>query len=109
MRIRYEAPRECAICGRNGNGDPLDRHHVFGGCNRKLSEKYGAVVYLCHSRCHEYGPLAVHRNRASQLKLQAREQERIMAEQGWDEDDFRAVFGKSYLGGGDDVPEAVAL
>jgi len=29
----------CYLCGRNGSGDPLDWHHVFGGANKKLSEK----------------------------------------------------------------------
>ena len=43
MRNEY---RICAICGRNGSCDPLDRHHVFGGPLRKLSEKFGAVVDL---------------------------------------------------------------
>ena len=30
--------KECFLCGRNGNGDPLDRHHIFNGANRKKSE-----------------------------------------------------------------------
>jgi len=93
----YEPIKECYLCHRNGNGDPLDKHHVFGGPNRKLSTKYGAVVYLCHDRCHENGPEAVHRNAAVKQKLQCEWQERLMEQNGWDIDDFRLVFGKSYL------------
>ena len=93
----YEAPRVCALCHRNGCGDPLDRHHVFGGANRRLSEKYGAVVYLCHQRCHENGPEAVHRNAESKRRLQEAWQEKLMEENGWSVEDFRNVFGKSYI------------
>lgn len=41
--------KECFICGRQTN---LERHHIMSGtANRKLSEKYGLWVYLCHD-CH---------------------------------------------------------
>lgn len=96
-KMKYEPIRQCALCGRNGNGDPLDKHHVFGGANRKLSTKYGAVVYLCHNRCHENGPEAVHRNAAKNRELQIEWQEKLMVENGWTVDDFRSVFGKNYL------------
>ena len=98
---KYEATRMCALCGRNGCGDPLDLHHVFGGANRKLSTRYGAVVYLCHNRCHENGAGAVHRNAAVNARLKAETQERLMRENGWTEEDFRLVFGKSRLTEGD--------
>lgn len=26
----------------------LEKHHIFGGANRKLSEKYGLWVWLTH-------------------------------------------------------------
>ena len=38
--------RECWLCGRNGCGDPLDKHHIFGGTNRKKSEKYGLCLSM---------------------------------------------------------------
>ena len=47
--------RVCWLCGRNGNGDPLECHHIFGGAMRKKSEKYGLKVYLCGDRCHRNG------------------------------------------------------
>lgn len=89
--------RFCALCGKNGSADPLDKHHVFGGSNRAKSEKYGAVVDLCHEACHERGKKAVHNCRETDLKLKRETQLRLMEELGWSEDDFRREFGKSWL------------
>lgn len=44
--------KECFLCKRNGSGDRLERHHIFGGANRWKSEKLGLVVWLCGERCH---------------------------------------------------------
>lgn len=89
--------RTCFLCGRNGCGDPLDRHHIFGGSRRNLSEKYGAVVDLCHDRCHENGPGAAHRCAQTAQLLHEYGQRKVMREQGWTVEEFRAVFGKNYL------------
>ncbi len=89
--------RECFLCGRNGNGDPLERHHIFGGANRKLSEKYGLVVYLCGDRCHRNGEYSAHRNADVAAYLHRYGQEKAMNEQGWSAEQFRDVFGKNYL------------
>jgi hypothetical protein len=85
---------KCYICGKCGH---MDEHHVFNGCNRKLSEKYGVKVYLCHIGCHMYGPNAVHSNPAIARELKKRCQLIAMKHYGWDEDRFRKIFGKSYL------------
>lgn len=89
--------RECFLCGANGNGDPLERHHIFGGANRKLSEKYGLVVYLCGNKCHRNGDYAAHRNADTAKVLHRYGQEKAMREQGWTAEQFRDVFGKNYL------------
>lgn len=101
MKVKRELPRECWLCGRNGNGDPLDKHHIFGGGNRKKSEQYGLYVLLCHSRCHENGPEAVHRNPATARRLHEYGQRRAMEEQGWTAEDFRLEFGRNYIDGED--------
>lgn len=92
-----ENRRCCWLCGRNGNGDALEEHHIFGGPNRGKSEKYNLVVYLCGNRCHREGPQAAHRNSRTQEKLHIAGQLKAMQEQGWTEEEFRKVFGKSYL------------
>ena len=89
--------KQCFLCGRNGVYDPLDRHHIFGGPNRKKSEKYGLVVYLCHSDCHIFGPNAVHRNAEVMRMLRRYGQRKAMKENGWTIKDFIREFGKNYL------------
>jgi hypothetical protein len=91
--------RTCWLCGRNGADDPLDVHHIFGGANRKLSDKFGLTVYLCHERCHIFGPEAAHRSGETAERLHRYGQEKAMREQGWNREQFRMVFGKNYLDG----------
>ncbi|MBR5094114.1 MAG: hypothetical protein IK095_03380 [Oscillospiraceae bacterium] len=92
-----EPERACWLCGRNGSADPLDRHHIFGGPYRKSSERYGLVVYLCHSSCHIFGPQAVHSCPETMRSLRAWGQRKAMREQGWNLDQFIRIFGKNYL------------
>lgn len=89
--------RACWLCGRNGNGDPLELHHIFGGAMRSKSEKYGLTVYLCGNRCHRNGKQAVHRDAKSMYDLHKWGQEKAMQENEWDIEDFRREFGKNYL------------
>lgn len=89
--------RRCFLCGRNGAEDPLDRHHIFGGANRKKSEMYGLVVYLCHNRCHIFGKCSVHQNVKQMQKLKRYGQLKAMRDLHWSEEDFIKEFGKSYL------------
>lgn len=88
---------ECFLCGRNGSQDRLDRHHIFGGANRKKSERYGLVVHLCHNDCHIFGETAVHKNAETMLALHQYGQRKAMQENGWSVEDFIKVFGKNYL------------
>lgn len=89
--------KKCFLCGRNGSGDPLDRHHIYPGPYRKKSEKYGLVVYLCHNRCHIFGADAVHQNAKKMRLLQQFWQEKAMLEQNWSKEDFIREFGRNYL------------
>lgn len=89
--------RKCFLCGGNGNGDPLDKHHIFGGSRRKKSERYGLVVDLCHNRCHIFGELAAHKNADTMRELHQYGQRKAMEENGWTTEDFIREFGKNYL------------
>ena len=102
-KVKRELPRECWLCSRNGCGDPLDKHHIFGGANRSKSERYGLYVYLCHNRCHENGPDAVHRNPETAQRLHEYGQRLVMEEQNWTADEFRFEFGKNYLNEGSET------
>ena len=92
-----ETDRKCFLCGRNGAGDPLDKHHIFGGPYRGKSEKYGLYVYLCHNRCHIYGKMSVHQNQKTMRQLKRYGQLKAMKENGWSTDDFIREFGKNYV------------
>ena len=89
--------RKCFLCGGNGNGDPLDRHHIFGGSRRKKSERYGLVVDLCHNRCHIFGEYAAHKNADTMLELHQYGQRKAMEENNWTTEDFIREFGKNYI------------
>lgn len=89
--------KKCFLCGRNGRGDRLERHHIWGGARRKLSEKYGLTVWLCGERCHRTGAYSVHQNGEIADYLHRYGQTKAMQEQGWSKEDFVKVFGKNYL------------
>ena len=85
----------CYLCGGNGGYFGLDEHHVFNGtANRKLSEKYGLKVYLCHDSCHLNG---VHHNAELNNQLKAKVQEKAMKHYGWSTEEFIKIFGRNYL------------
>ena len=84
----------CYICGKWAQ---LERHHVYGGRGRReKSEKYGAVVDLCHY-CHNEPPDGVHHNGMVRLSLQEEFQRKLMAKYNWSIADFVNIFWKNYL------------
>lgn len=88
----------CYFCKRTDR--KLDRHEVFHGTgNREKSKRYGCWVELCHS-CHE----ALHNGKTVYLekRLKRDVQHMAMVHYVWSEDEFRNIFGKSFLGGSDD-------
>ena len=88
----------CYLCREPASyNDPLDKHHVFGGANRRKSEHYGLTVYLHHSACHIFGKCAVHNDSEVCRRLQREAQKAVMKKYGWTVDEFRAEFGKNYL------------
>lgn len=94
----------CYLCGRNGCGDPLDWHHVFGGANKKIAERYGLKVRLCHNRCHIFGKDAVHQKAEVAHKLQ--EEAQLAWEENYgDRAEFMRLFGRNYVF--EDVEKAV--
>lgn len=74
---------------------PVERHHIFGGVNRKNSEKYGFIVPL-RPDLHPNGVHAGQSAKLIDLKLKTMAQEYFEREYGT-RDDFRRIFGKSYL------------
>lgn len=103
----------CYICEHWRNDDNLktglEEHHIFYGPNRHLSELYGLKVMLC--RYHHQGDIhgahdAIHNNpdktndqRLKAIGQTAWEKKFAESEAGSEQahEEFRAVFGKSYL------------
>ena len=83
----------CELCQKYG---PLEQHHIFNGAYKKKSERYGAMIYLCHS-CHNEPPNGVHHNAKRMHDLKARTQKKIMDEHGMSIQDFICEFGKNYI------------
>ena len=77
-------------------GSPyVERHHIYGGFNRKKSEKYGFVVPL-RPDLHPNGAM-VGKN-ASEIDLNLKQMsQRYFEEHYGTRDDFRRIFGKSVL------------
>ena len=74
---------------------PVERHHIFGGSNRKNSEKYGFVIPL-RPDMHPNGAQAGKNAVDIDLKLKQMSQ-RYFEEHYGTRDDFRRIFGKSVL------------
>lgn len=82
----------CFICGGMRG---LEEHHIFGGPNRKWSEKYGLKVMLCGIECHRLGKNSAHMNRKTGDSLKRIGQ--IAFEARHSHEDFMKIFGKNYL------------
>lgn len=74
---------------------PVERHHIFGGANRKRSEKYGYVVPLrpdLHPNGSQAGPM-----REIIDKCLKRMAQRDYEEKYGSREDFICEFGRNYL------------
>lgn len=74
---------------------PVERHHIFGGNNRKNSEKYGFVIPLRP----DLHPNGVHAGKnAADIDLNLKKMAQKYFEENYGtRDDFRRIFGKSVL------------
>lgn len=83
--------KNCLICGTG----VTEEHHVFfGTANRKMSDKYGLIVYLCPE--HHRGQQGVHHNRHFDLMLK-KEAQLVFEEDVGTRLEFMKIFGRSYL------------
>lgn len=83
--------KECFMCRTTDN---LHCHHVFGGPNRKWSEKYGLKIWLCANH-HNMSDAGIHFNKA--LDLQVKQIAQREFEDTYTREDFLRIFGKNYL------------
>lgn len=81
---------ECYICGFHGY---TEVHHIFGGANRKISDREGLTVNLCRA-CHT-GDHGVH-NDKDLMDYMHRLGQRAY-EKTHSREEFMRLFGKNYL------------
>ena len=89
----------CIICGK----PRTDMHHTLGGnSKRTLSTEFGLLIPLCKE--HHLGDMSVHKNKEMKILTNIIGQlafEKEQVEKGMKSDqarnEFRRVFGKSYL------------
>ena len=93
MKSIIQKEKKCFICDTT---NWLEVHHIFEGANRKLSEKYGLKVWLCHYD-HNEPPNGVHHNKERMLELKQIGQKAFMKYYNKTADEFRQIFGKSYV------------
>lgn len=86
-----QTDKKCYITERT---DSLELHHIFGGSNRKWSEKYGLTVWLTHD-AHNEPPDGVHHCIVANRKLQQDGQRAFEAH--YPDLDFMKIFGRNYL------------
>lgn len=77
------------------DGNVVDKHEIFGASNRKKSKKNNwAVLNVCRN-CHSFWHLYM--TKKDRFEYKAHYQRKLMEENNWTEQEFRDVFGKSYL------------
>lgn len=91
MKSIISNEHKCFICGRT---DWIECHHIYGGANRKISEKNGFKVNLCHY-CHNEPPNGVHHNRNNDLRLKQICQKEY--EKTHTREEFMGLIGRNYL------------
>ena len=83
----------CYLCGKPGT----ETHHCIFGSKRKLADKDGLTVRLCHS-CHD----AIHHS-PKEFDQQMQRALKKIAQEKWEEkygsrEEFIKRYGKNYLG-----------
>lgn len=92
MKSILQEEKRCYLCG---SYQWLECHHIYGGANRRVSEKHGFKVYLCHY-CHNEPPNGVHYNREKSQELKTECQAKYES-MGHTREEFVCLIGRNYL------------
>jgi hypothetical protein len=96
MKSIMQSEKECYFC-KNTQG--LDEHHVFGGPNRKIAEKYGLKIWVCNNftrnKCHK----EIHEGVETKelMEYLHREGQKAFEREWGTREDFMWLFGRNYL------------
>ena len=90
MKSIMQDKRECYFCKKDRG---LELHHCMMGKWRKLADKDGLTVYLCHE--HHTGNNGVHFNKEMRLELQKEAEKAYILRHSFKE--WMERYGKNYL------------
>lgn len=84
------------VCFLTGRRDHLQKHHIFGGPLRQMSDRNGFWVWLC-AEWHNQETYSVHGRDGAALKeeLKRKCQEKFL--ETWTMEDWMERVGKNYL------------
>lgn len=85
--------KKCYITGQTNN---LHLHHIYRGVNRKISDKYGFVVYLA-GWLHNQSDEGVHGKNGKELDLMLKRHCQMKFEETHSREEFMALIGRNYL------------
>lgn len=86
-------PGICYLCQRHTH---TECHHIyFGHGRRKISDKHGFIVYLCHA--HHRGTYGVHGEFGEENNMDLKRICQAKYEETHTREEFRQLIGKSYL------------
>lgn len=93
----------CAVLNCDYSHKRTEKHHIFGGPDRRMSEKYGLTVRLCPEH-HRSGPYAVHSSKETMQILHEVGEESFIGQctqEGMNRqqaiEKFRHIFRKNYV------------
>lgn len=86
-----QSEKKCYITGKTYG---LHKHHIYGGPNRRISEKHGFYVWLI-PELHNMSNNGVHFNKEFDLSLKRECQKKY--EETHSRKDFMALIGRNYL------------
>ena len=83
------------VCYITGDEYNLHKHHVFGGSNRRKSERLGLWIYL-RADWHNMEKYGIHNDAKLNREIKAKVQKIAMEHYDWTTEDFIREFGKNY-------------
>lgn len=93
MESIVENEKRCFLCGYTYG---LDKHHIYSGGNRQVSENNGFWVYLCR-RHHTGTNYSVHGDPDHKLDKELKQICQRIYEREHTREQFIKLIGKSYL------------
>ena len=96
LKIRksiMQTEKECYITGAVSG---LERHHIFEGPNRKVSDRNGFWVWLI-GYYHNKSDYGVHMKNGHELDMRLKRECQAKYEQAHTREQFMALIGKNYL------------